>query len=306
MKKLILLFMIAGPTILLGRAPDSAEFYAAGDLGKQIADWIIHLNPKPKSVAIFSVYANEPFDQDYAVLIESEVIKDLRNRDFEHISSCSECRAPQIVLDGELLVVRKGLPDAETLKKIGERHPVEAFVTIDLYRSNFSVLANATAYTNPDAQVISSERFSAPAMSINTADVQFLVTGGIGKPLSGVTSGYSLAGNLMLVEEMGFAKGGLQVGAIMGGTAGTLIYTLPTIAFRGGFGNINLTWSLNLGAGFGLSGGQKGIALRSGFEVFLGSFTVIGVDGAYFLADTASSTGLKNYVGLHLGFVLGR
>lgn len=301
----LLLALIIFPGSLFARAPDQAEFYAATDLGKAIASWIGELSPPPKSVAIFSVYSNEPFDQDYSVLLESEIIKQLHGKGLEHVSSCSECRAPQIVLDGENLVVRKGLPDAETLKKIGERHPVEAFITIDVYRSSFEVLANVTAYSNPEAQVISSERFSAPALSLATADVQFLVTGGTGKPLSTTVDGYSLAGNLMLVEEMGFAKGGLQIGAILAGAAGTLIYTLPTIAFRGGFGNMNLNWSLNLGAGFGLQGGQKGICLRSGFEVFLGSFTVIGVDGAYFMPD-ASATGLKDYLGLHLGFVLGR
>lgn len=289
--------------IAWGRAPDQAEFYAAADIGKDIAHWIQNMNPKPKSIAIFNVFANEPFDQDYAALVEAEIIKHLSRQDFDHVSSCSECRTPQIVLEGELLVVRKGMPDAETLKRIGERHPVEAFINVDIYRSSFYVLANAVMFSNPEGQLLSSERFSAPAMSVSTADVQFLVTGGVGKLLAPTSTTYSLAGNLMLVEEMGFAKGGLSIGAVTG--PAMLIYTLPTIAFRGGFGNINLTWQFNMGAGFGLAGGEKGITLRGGLEFFLGSFTVLGLDAIYFASD-ATTPSFSTYAGLHIGFVLGR
>jgi hypothetical protein len=289
-----------------GRAPDSAEFYAAASLGKDIASWIGNLKPKPKGVGIYNVFSNEPFDQDYSQQVEAEIVQGLHKYNFDHISSCSECRAPQIVLEGELLIVRKGMPDAETLKKVSERHPVDVFVTVDVYRTSFYVLANAIAYSVPDGQVVSSERFSAPAMSISTADVQFLVTGGIGKVITPSLDTYNLAANVMLVEEMGFAKGGLSIGTVLGGTAGTLIYTLPTIAFRGDFGNVNLTWSWNVGVGFGLLGSEKGITIRSGLEFFLGSFTVLGFDGTYFLSDTTGSSNLKTFVGLHAGFVLGR
>ncbi len=94
----------------LAKAPDQAEFKAGSSLAAQIADWVGGLQPLPKSLGIFNVYANEPFEGDYSSMIEAEITKHLHQKQiFEHVSSCSECRSPQINIEGELLVIRKGM-----------------------------------------------------------------------------------------------------------------------------------------------------------------------------------------------------
>jgi hypothetical protein len=101
-------------------------------------------------------------------------------------------------------------------------------------------------------------------------------------------------------------KGGLSIGTVLGGGAGTLIYVNPTIAFYGNFGRRKVTWSTNLGVGFGLIGGTKALTLRGAYEIFLGSTGIFGVDGLYTIPETTTTGNLTGYFGVHLGVAFGR
>lgn len=289
------------------RTPEEPEFHAAEVIGEDVADWIIGLEKRPNSVGIFSVRANFPLEADYATVIETEVVKYLAKEGMEKVTTCPECRAPQVTVDGERIVISKGLLDLETLKKIGRTQPVDSFLIIDIYRTKLSVVAQAVLYANTTGNLIAAERFSVPALNISDASAQLLLTLGIGKSLgapSSADSGFTLASNISLLEELGFGKGGLNVGATMGGPS-TLIYVNPTFGFRGRFGASAMSWLFSIGAGFGFTGGGKGISVRGSFEIFLGSFAVFGLEASY-LVPEKSSIDAAGFGGAHLGISLGR
>jgi hypothetical protein len=299
-------------TTLTARAPDEAEFSAATTLGEDIGGWMAGLkDDRPESVGIFVVRANAPLEQDYATLVEVEVLKNLAREGFENVQSCPECKSPHAMVQGDHLVISKGNPDPVTMKAIGSHYNVDTFLVIDLYRTTFSVIAQATLYENPEATVVASERFRIPALNIADAPAQVLITGGLGTVLQGKTpitnrTYDTLLANLSLLEEIGFGKGGLNLGAVMDPHGnGSLYYLNPTFALRGHFGRSTMAWSWHLCAGYGLNSDAKGLVFRSAIDIYLGPLAAVGVEGGYFLVNKATST-LRSWAGLHIGLSLGR
>jgi hypothetical protein len=288
------------------RAPEEAEFSAAEKLGEDIAEWISGLERRPTSIGIFNVFSNYPLDQDYSTVVETEIMKSLAKSDFQNVISCTECRANNVSIVNDRVVISKGAPDMEALKRIGKSQPVETFLMVEVYRTKLSVIAHAVLYYNPSGILISAQRFSVTSVSFTDASTQILLSAGFGISLATPTptelgTGFSLS----LLEEMGFAKGGLVLGGAFGG-GGSILYLTPTIAFRGRFGHGALAWMLGLGVGYGMGGGSKGLATHASFDLTLGSLALIGVDFTYFMPSPALVGGLQGYAGLHFGIALGR
>jgi hypothetical protein len=174
------------------------------------------------------------------------------------------------------------------------------------------VVAQAVLYQNATGAVISAERFSVAAITFSDSAVQVLLTYGLGDIIGGSagsnnSAGLSTAANIMLLEEVGFGKAGLNLGAVLGANgAGTLIFIDPTLAFRGHIGNSGLGWAFMLGAGYGFVGSAKGLALRAGYEVYLGQLAVLGFEGDYLLTQASTPATLPGYIGFHVGLALGR
>ncbi|MBY0372086.1 hypothetical protein K2X33_15490 [bacterium] len=289
------------------RSPDESEFAAAERIGDRIADWIANLERRPTSLGIFSVYPNYPLEQDYSTVVETEIMKSLAERDVQNVISCTECRANQVNLVNDRVVISKGAPDMETLKRIGKNQPVETFLVVEIYRTKLSVLAHAVLYQNPSGVLIAAERFRVTSVSFNDAATQVMLTVGLGKPLGAiVATDWFTSLNLSLLEELGFAKGGLTIGGVLG-TGGTLLYLVPTIALRGRFGSGSVAWLLSMGAGYGMSGSDKGFAFKGGFDLTLGTLAVVGAEVSYMMPGAAAAPSLlQGFVGVHVGIALGR
>jgi len=292
----------------LARQPEEAEFAAASTLGDKITSWIEDMEPKPNSIGIFFVHANAPLDQDYANVVEAEVLKTLSKIELQTVISCAECRQAQVSVEQDKLVISRGTPDLETLKKIGRKYSVEAFLVIELYRTKISVIAQTVLYKNPEGMVLNADRFRVPAVNISDASSQILLSVGPGKVLQGVGGASPEVGsalNVSLLEELGFGKGGLNLGFVSDSLNGSLIFLNPTYGFRGHFGNTGIGWSLHLGVGYGSAGSTRGITYRGAFDIYLGSLAAIGFETIGF-APSATANVLKNYAGFHIGLSIGR
>lgn len=305
--KWIFLLLSLTPSLSSARPPDESEFMAANLLGDEVAEWVVGLEPRPNSIGIFSIRSNYPLEQDYSAIVEAEIYKALTRRNMTNVMSCAECRSPQITVQDDRLVITKGAPDVETLKRIGLKYPVETFLSIDIYRTKLSVLAHAVLYQSPSGEVIKAERFNVAALSFADSSVQFLLTFGGGKLLGNGSSASSMimSLNASLLEELGFAKGGLTVGSILGGPS-MLIHVDPSLSFRGRFGTSALAYSVLFGVGYAFAGSARSIHLRGAYDLYLGSLTVIGVEGSYNVPITSVANEVDGYIGVHLGISLGR
>ncbi len=295
---------------LFARAPEEAEFRAGSIIGEETANWIANLETRPNSVGIFYVHTNYPLDQDFSNIVENEIMKGLANKGITKVSSCSECRTPQVNVSDDRVVISKGAPDIEHIKTMGKRYPVESFLIVEIYRTKMNLIAQASLYKNPSGDLMGAERFSVPALSFQDSSVQFLFTLGSGKLFGGTStatggsSSFSNAVGLALLEEVGFAKAGLTMGATFGD--GTILSICPTLSFRGRFGHSFLSYAFNPGLGYAFGGGGKGFAGRASLEFFLGSFALIGFEALYFSPDKEDPTINKGYAGAHIGISLGR
>ncbi len=289
------------------RPPEESEFVAAGILGDDIAAWFHDIEPRPKSLGLFSLRSNSPLDQDYSAIVESEIYKGLSRRSVTNVMSCSECRVPQISVQEDRLVITKGVPDVETLKKIGLKYPVESFMTVDIFRSKLTVVAQVVLYASPSGEVIKAERFTVSALNFADAAVQVTATYGPGKIVGtgADSSKLQMAANLSLLEEVGVGKAGLTLGAMFGGST-TIIYVNPTLSLRGRYGNSALAYSVNLGVGYGIAGEARGISVGGSYDIYMGSLTVFGVEGLYLSSLTSTTSPFGGYVGFHLGISIGR
>jgi hypothetical protein len=306
--KIILVLSLVATVFSQARPPEEAEFMAAANVGEDIARWIDDLEPRPNSVGIFFVHSNLPLEQDFSNLVENEIIKFLNKLNFEKVISCVECRNPSVTVHDDKVIIARGAPDLEQMKRAGKAQSVETFLMVEIYRTNLSVYAQATLYENPSGKLLGSERFRSAALNFKDASVQILFELGSGKALSGggssATTGWLTSGNLLLLEELGFAKGGLNLGGVFGSNA--LFYLNPTLAFRGRFGASMMSYGIHLGLGYGMSAGSKGISLRGSYELFLGTLAVIGTEVNYFLPDKSGTNALTGFWGFHVGISLGR
>jgi len=294
--------------LAFSRPPDEYEFTAAKNLGSDIASWISDLENHPDSIAIFAVHANEPFDPNFSRIIENHITQELYERRISKVTSCVECRTAQVNVDGDNVVITKASPDLQTLKAFGAKIPVESFLVVEVYRTTFALVAEASLYANPGGDLLGAKEFRVSALNMGNSSVQVLLTFGSGRAVggnTGTTPSLTSAANVFLLEELGFAKGGLNLGTIFGGNQ-TLFYLNPTLSLRGKFGSYSMGWSLNLGVGYGFEGASQGFTTRVSYEIYLGSFVDLGLEGAYFFPSGSQLNGAPAYAGLHIGISFGR
>lgn len=304
---LVMLGLFLGGS-LSARPPEEPEINAARAIGERVAEWIEEMEKRPYSVAIYSVHTNYPLEQDYSTLVETEVLKALTDKKFEKVVSCTECRTPHVAVRDDKVVVTKGAFDVETMKKVGLKQQVEVFVVLEVFRTKLSVVAEAALFQNGTGNLLSAERIKVPALNISDAAAQFLILLGPGKEFGSRVSssaGMSTSADLMLLEDIGFAKAGLDLGGVFGGQ-NTVFYLDPTLSFRGRFGNSYLGYGLSLGIGYGFATGAKGLAFRGAYDLFLGTLGVLGVGGIYFLPDKSGVNTFSSFLGFHVGIAIGR
>ena len=306
---ILVAFSLVVSAVVCAKQPEEAEFSAAATLGDKITAWVEDMEPKPNSIGIFFVHANAPLDQDYANVVEAEVLKNLAKLELQSVVSCAECRQAQVSVEQDKLVISRGTPDLETLKRIGRKYSVEAFLIIELYRTKISVIAQTVMYKNPEGMVLNADRFRVPAVNISDSSAQILFTIGPGKVLQGKVASTTEVGsaiNVSLLEELGFGKGGLDLGFASDAVNGNLIFLNPTYGFRGHFGNTGIGWSLHLGLGYGFTSESKGISYRGAFDTYLGSMAAIGFEFIGFSPSTSGVQTIKSYAGFHIGLSIGR
>ncbi|MGE4233683.1 MAG: hypothetical protein AB7F43_10170 [Bacteriovoracia bacterium] len=294
------------------RPPGESEFLAANLTAEEIAIWIEKIESRPRSVGIFSVRVSTPLESDYGSIIETEVLKQLRSRNLMTVIGCPECKVPRVKVSGDRIVITKGAPELDAFKELGRKLSVESFLVIDVYRTSLSVITNATLYQTSSGEVISAERFKVPALDFSNSAMQFMMLAGPGftlggKSLSPNDSSFPLLANILILEELGFGKGGLNLGGIFAGDQGSLFYVQPTIGWRGRFGATAISSLFRVGAGFGLQGKDRGASAQITYDIFIGSFTVVGLDAVGFVpVRSPNSQSFNGYLGLHMGLSLGR
>ena len=315
--KLVLFFVaitLATTQPARAEATSEAEVLAAEVTSERISSWLAELPNRPGNIAIFSIRSAAPLNAAYASLLEAELTRAIKKKNTVTLSVCLECRAPQVRAEGENLVITKGMPDADAMRELAKKTGTQSFLLLNIFRTPFALVSEATLHKAETGEILAVEQFRVPAFELGNASLLLMLEGGVGRLIGGrPTKGsetFPFTLGVTALEELGFGKGGLSVGGVFAGDNGNLLYIAPTVGLRGRFGATPVTSLTSLGAGFGYTGEKAGLALRGTYDIFIGTFTVLGFDAVYLvpisgLVDATKPT-MSGYVGIHLGIAIGR
>ena len=312
-------FLVALCTLLtffnltLAHATSEGDFMATTELASDIGKWVNGLEAKPKSMAIFSLHLNAPMDEGLKAPLVGELTKNINAGKNTRFIDCEECRAPMIEVQGDRLVISKGAPDLKQLQELGKKVGADTFMSIEVFKSKLSLMAQVTILQASTGDMLASDSFRVSNLDFNDAAMQFMLGVGPALPFSSSSSstknGGSYTFDLTALEELGFGKGGLTVGAFVGLGENNPFYIMPTLALRNRFGSTRMYGLTSLAVGYGISGNEKGVAVAFGYHFFISSFTFIHVK-AFGMIPTGNSSyygGSSIAAGaLEIGVALGR
>ena len=312
---LLAIFAICLGNAASAKPPGESDFIGAQLTGEDVSIWLKGLDKQPKSIGIFSVHVHQPLDPEFADVMQNQIQKAMQTETSMRVIVCEECHTPQVQLKGDRLVVTKGAPDLQTMSDYGKKNEVDTFLTVDVYRTKLSMISQISLFDATSGQVLGSTEIKIPAFDLDDSSVQIMVKfgpgiviGGDSSSGDGTSSTPPLGGAVEFLEELGFGKGGVTVGGA-GSSAGSMLFVLPTLAWRGRFGATGMTSLKGVGLGFGKTGDSWGVSAGLSYDVFLGSFTSVGLQ-AYAVVPTSSSNGTNNgingFIGVSIGFSIGR
>lgn len=311
-KFICMLVVLVLGSLAQARQPTEADFLAARVISEDFAHWVSGLPNRPSSLGIFYIRTNAPFDMEYASVIESNLVKALQTEPNIQIASCNDCRTPQVEVRDDRLIIKKGAPDNKSLTELGKKLGVDSFLMADVYRTPISVIMNATIYQASSGQVVAAEEFKAPALDWSDSAMLVVINAGPaivngGRESTTTNNEFQYLASLSVLEEIGFGKGGLALGGVGAASKGNLFYADPTIGWRGHFGKTNIQSLLSVGVGYGYSNNVGGVSGRAAYEIFIGSFTNVGVEAVGMMPlRNGDSQPIGTAIGLHMGFSLGR
>ena len=312
LRSIFALILTSIPTMSFARPPTEAEFTAATLTAEEVGLFFERLDKKPSNVAIFNVKINHPLDPSFAEAVEGEVVRVLKDSKAISLLNCSECRSARLEVRNDKLVIRKGITDQATMKDLAKDLAVDSFLTLEVYRTRFTLITQVTLQQASDGQILGSQQIKIPALDWSDAGMLVLMSLGPSLVSGGIDQAkdkgnFHFGAHVSVLEEVGFGKAGITAGGA-GGPRGGLGYILPTLGWRGRFGSYGVYSLKSIGVGFGYSDSSGGIALRGSYNLMLGTFTSVGID-AVGLVPIQRETGrnpLNFAATLFIGISLGR
>ena len=285
-------------------AATEADFATAHQAGSEIADWVAGLDAKPKSLGVFAVRARAPLDDETADLVENATVRALMENKIATVTTCPVCKTKRVEVRGDRLAVDPDAAEIKVLREQAKANGTEAFLVMDVVPARLAVNIAAQLIETASGQPIATKSFKVPSLAWSESATQVLFT--LGPTFTDEDVG--IVGNALVLQEIGFAKGGLDLGFVNAGARGSLVYLLPTIGWRGDFGASGVHTLKTVGLGYGLSNSTAGLVGRLGYEVFIGSFTNIGIEASGLIPIQRHEAGkepLSATLTLHIGFALG-
>jgi len=305
---LLLLSLFSSPS----HATTLGEFAAMETLGHEIGAWVNNLNPAPSSTTIFSVEMNQPLEERLKPIFLTDLTREITQSKKIKVFQCSECHAPRLHVEGDRLIVTKDALDQSDLVELGKQIGTDSFMKIVLFRSSFSIMAQATLISAKDGEMIAAESFKIPNLDFSDASVQMTIGVGPAFGFSGTSlnggNSFPLNANLSIMEEVGIGKGGLAIGGFFGFERINPIYVAPSIAFRNQFANSRLYGLTHIDLGYGYSSVDKGVIANLGYYLFLSSFSFVHAS-TFFMIPAIGGGGSGQFVSagsVDIGFSLGK
>lgn len=304
--------------LLAQSATREGDFLASDLLAGEMAQWINGLENRPNSVALYATKARAGIGAEFSELLESKVIGALRSSEEVKVIQCFECRTPQLELLEDRLIVKKGASDAKSMRELSGKLGTESLLVMEIYRTKLAIFVQAMLYSASNGDLLASRAFRAPSLQWYESAMLIKLTVGPGVANGGKErvsvsptdseSEFGVTSSLAILEEIGFGKGGLLLSYHAHAEKGYLGIVAPTLGWRGYFRGSNIYTLKSISLGFAESNNSKGLGGNLGYDVFIGSFTNVGLAASFF----GGKGGVKNeapirsvisaHIGLNFGF----
>lgn len=307
-------------------ADDSAaDIDALTLIGEDVAYWWGKIpKEKPLSISVLHVGVNQKVNNDFGALTESVILASFASDKNTKAIACFECRRPDIVVKDDRLIITKGVPNQEALRILAKKLDLEAFATIILTKTVFSLRALVTVHLASTGEIFASKEFSVSNVAFFDASMQFLVASGLqwDIPLSNAQyerTQVPLGIDFTWLQAVGkHTRVGLNAGTTLLARTGNLGYLTPRIAWKIQLGRsaFSLVPGVQTGFGFRIPSTIEdaidtkfafGLVAGASLDLFLGQFFFIGATTNGFIPIN-----LKNleevviYPGFHIGMAVGR
>lgn len=295
-----------------GRAEES-EFEAIRYTAAELETWLGSISARPESIGIFQVNVQAPLMSDLAEVLEAEATQTLKRIPNLKVVSCLECRAPQVTVKGDRLLIKQGLIDPALLQQMAKKIEVESFLNLSVFRTKLAVITQASVYQAASGDLLYTRQIYAPSLMTDSS-LTLSLAGGMGfvfgERIKTDRKTPPFAASFDMFQKTNFGKAGLSAGTFTAGSKGTAAYFTSSLGWPGRYQGTSLTSLTGLGVGYAaLSGGYRGLALRGIYDLYVGTYTLIGIEilGIAPLGTKRSQYPYaKGYIGVRIGFVLGR
>ncbi len=309
------MFALAAAGLSFGAGAEAAtegEFMAMKNLGQEVGRWINELKPAPASLSVFSIDMTAPLEEHLKPILLADLTHEITEGKTTKVYHCEECLAPRVQVEGDRIVVTRGAPDQKELIELGKKTGAESFLSLVVYRTAFSIMAQATLIGPNNGEMIAAESFRIPNLDFRDAATQIMIGTGAAFSFAGNGDGeggsFPLNFNLAIMEEIAPGKGGLVIGGFSGFTRNNPIYVMPSIALRNRFKGSRIYGLTHFDAGYGFSSDSKGVMFGIGHYVFLSSFSFIHAGLLGLIPATSGETDATTMIAgtVSVGFSLGK
>jgi hypothetical protein len=318
MKKIIFLIyfgIFCGSTLAKASGLTPSQIDAATLTGEEIFESVMDLNYSPMSIALLFPNSNPPLDPAFSDLLEAEIIRAFIDDPKMRLVPCLECRVPKVKLEGQNLVVERGLIHSDRIKELSKKLGVEAFLSVESYLTEFAIITQAYLIVAETGEIVPLERVRAGAIDYNGGSLFLRLDTGSGlvwggKPIQPRYPAVPIEVSLSALTQMDFGKLGFNVGALLAEPRGSLYYLMPALGLPGRLGEHGIWTLTQIGVGFGVSDHASGLMSKMSYDVFINPLFYLGVD-VFGLMDFQKSIApfakpIHAGIAAHLGFYLGR
>ncbi len=287
---------------------------AAHELGSEIAKWWEKMSePKVRSMGVAPVKTSANLEANFGNIVESILVQNLTKEGQTRVVACPECKAPQIKVNRDRLIVTKGMPDQQARIDLAQKLEVESFLETNIVKTATSMTAQVSLIQASSGVVLAAEEFSTPNISLADTSMQLMFSLGIQYELNSPKKITTLPIapliiDLTLNDQVGdTARAGINLGVLVSSSSNALAYFMPSYGWKPRLGKSQFFLMPAVQAGLVYWNQSVGFSTGASLDFFLGKNFFVGGKGLAYLPLYNFNLNKPGYfAGFHFGFALGR
>ena len=231
---------------------------------------------------ITSVTVSENIDESARTYILKRIESISKKQGGFHLAHCKSCFTARAEVDGEDIIIKKGVLTEAELKKIATMYRSSSYSEIDLVYAGKRLILNINIYQIEDGKVRWAKSYSTRLLNLTKLGLvtrlsvnQSIITSEEGSPLGGTAT----------LGERIYGLGDISLyGTFLGGSGKIESYTSFGLLLNLNMNEISKSFwnwgsiSLPIKVGFGWYGGTRDLTIGAGTQLYIGSMYHVSLE----------------------------